>query len=392
VSGAEAMSDLPYTDEHNIFRASARKFFETECAPQQPAWEEAGMAPRAIWTRAGEMGFLCPRVSPDYGGAGGDLLFSVILLEEQVRAGAIAPVISLHSDVVAPYIVAYGTEAQRKALLPRMVAGETIGAIAMTEPSGGSDLQAMLTTARRDGDDYVLNGRKTFITNGHCADLIIVAAKTDPDARGRGISLFLVEVDKVQGFARGRNLKKLGQHASDTAELFFEDMRVPASSLLGGEAGRGFPQLMERLVEERLMTAVASMAMIDRALAITIDYVKQRKAFGQRIVDFQNTRFKLAEAKTEAAVLRIFLERCIDDFMQGRLDAATSAMLKYWSTEQQWAIIDDCVQLHGGYGYILDYPIARMWLDGRVTRIYAGANEIMKDIVGRSVASAARHD
>jgi acyl-CoA dehydrogenase len=381
--------NLPYTEEHAIFRDSARRFFETECAPHQEAWGEAQMAPRSIWARAGEMGFLCPRVSPDYGGSGADLLYSVILIEEQTRTGAIAPMISLHSDIIAPYLTNYGTEAQKRQFLPGMVTGETIGAIAMTEPSGGSDLQSMRTTARRDGDFYVLNGQKTFISNGICADLVIVAAKTDPDARGRGISLFLLEADTAQGFARGRNLHKLGQHASDTAELFFQDVRVPAENLLGGEEGRGFPQLMNRLVEERLMASVASVAMIDRALAMTIDYVKQRKAFGQRILDFQNTRFKLAEAKTEATVLHIFLERCIGEFMDGGLDPAAAAALKYWSSDQQCAIIDDCVQLHGGYGYILDYPIARMWLDGRVTRIYAGANEIMKDIVGRAVSKEA---
>jgi acyl-CoA dehydrogenase len=381
--------NLPYTEEHAIFRDSARRFFETECAPHEEAWGEAQIAPRSIWARAGEMGFLCPRVSPEYGGSGADLLYSVILIEEQTRTGAIAPMISLHSDIIAPYLTNYGTAAQKRQFLPGMVTGETIGAIAMTEPSGGSDLQSMRTTARRDGDFYVLNGQKTFISNGICADLIIVAAKTDPDARGRGISLFLLEASKAQGFARGRNLKKLGQHASDTAELFFEDVRVPASNLLGGEEGRGFPQLMNRLVEERLMASVASVAMIDRALALTIDYVKGRKAFGQRILDFQNTRFKLAEAKTEATVLHIFLERCIGEFMDGGLDPAAAAALKYWSSDQQCAIIDDCVQLHGGYGYILDYPIARMWLDGRVTRIYAGANEIMKDIIGRAVSREA---
>jgi acyl-CoA dehydrogenase len=389
---AIAPTDLPFTEEHSIFRASARRFFETECAPHQEAWGQAKLAPRSIWARAGEMGFLCPRVPQAYGGAGADILFSVILIEEQVRTGAIAPMMSLHSDIVAPYITNYGTEAQKLRYLPAMASGETIAAIAMTEPSGGSDLQSMRTTARRDGDDYIINGQKTFISNGICADLIIVAAKTDPDARARGISLFLVEADKATGFARGRNLDKLGQHASDTAELFFEDVRVPAANLLGGEEGRGFAQLMDRLVEERLMASVASVAMIDRALTITIDYVKGRKAFGQRILDFQNTRFKLAEAKTEATVLHIFLERCLMEFMDGGLDPAAAAALKYWATDQQCAIIDDCVQLHGGYGYILDYPIAQMWVDGRITRIYAGANEIMKDIVGRAVSAEAARD
>jgi acyl-CoA dehydrogenase len=379
------VSKLPFTDEHEIFRSQARRFFENEVAPMQAAWDDARITPRAIWLRAGELGFLCPRVPEAYGGMGADFLFSAILSEEQVRAGAIAPMISLQSDVVAPYLVHYGTEEQKQRYLPGMVSGRTIMAIAMTEPSGGSDLQAIRTVARKTGDGYVISGQKTFISNGINADAVIVACKTDSSAGARGISLFLVDAD-AKGFARGRNLKKLGQHGCDTAELFFDDVQVPATALLGGAEGRGFAQLMDRLAEERLMASIASVAMIDRALAMTITYVKDRRAFGQRVMDFQNTRFKLAEAKTEAVVLHVFLERCIADFMQGSLDAATSAMLKYWSTEQQCAIVDDCVQLHGGYGYILDFPIARMWLDGRITKIYGGANEIMKDIVGRTMS------
>ncbi len=377
-------STLAFSDEHNIFRDSARRFFEEECAPQQAAWETAGMPPRAIWKRAGELGFLCPRLPEQYGGMGADFLFSVILLEEQARSGAIAPMLSRQSDVVAPYIQPYGTDAQKQRYLPRMATGDCVGAIGMTEPSGGSDLQAIRTTARRDGDSYVIKGQKTFISNGITADMVVLAAKTDPSARGKGVSLFLIDAD-TPGFVRGRNLKKLGQKAADTAELFFDDMRVPESALLGGAEGRGFGQLMDRLVEERLMTAVGASAVIDRAIAIAIDYAKERKAFGQRVIDFQNSRFKLADAKTEATVLRVFLDRCIRDFMDGTLDASTSAMLKYWATEQQCAIVDVCLQLHGGYGYILDYPIARMWADGRIARIYGGANEIMKDIIGRTL-------
>lgn len=377
-------STLPFSEEHNIFRASARRFFEEECAPEQAAWEAAGMPSRGIWKRAGELGFLCPRLPETYGGIGADFLFSVILLEEQARSGAVAPMMSLQSDVVTPYILHYGTEEQKRHYLPRMASGECIGAIGMTEPSGGSDLQAIRTTARRDGDDYVINGQKTFISNGITADMVVLAAKTDASARGKGVSLFLVDAD-TKGFVRGRNLKKLGQKACDTAELFFDDMRVPASALLGGAEGRGFGQLMDRLVEERLMTAVAASAMIDRAIDMTITYTKDRKAFGSRVIDFQNSRFKLADAKTEATVLRVFLDRCIRDFMDGTLDASASAALKYWATEQQCAIIDTCVQLHGGYGYIVDYPIARMWLDGRIAKIYGGANEIMKDIIGRTL-------
>ena len=379
------VSTLPYTNEHRIFRDQARRFFETEVAPKQTEWDKARITPRSIWRRAGELGFLCPRVPEVYGGMGADFLFSVILTEEQVQAGAIAPMISLQSDVVAPYIVLYGTEAQKSRYLSKMVSGACIASIAMTEPSGGSDLQAIRTVARKIGDHYSISGQKTFISNGVNADLVVVACKSDSETGARGISLFLVDAD-AKGFSRGRNLQKLGQHACDTAELFFDDVRVSEDALLGGVEGRGFGQLMDRLVEERLMAAVASVAMIDRALAMTVRYVKDRKAFGQRILDFQNTRFKLAEAKTEALVVRVFLEKCITDFIEGRLDAPSSAMLKYWATEQQCAIIDECVQLHGGYGYILDYPIARMWLDGRITKIYGGANEIMKDIVGRTLS------
>ena len=383
------VSKLPYTAEHQIFRDQARRFFETEVAPKQAEWDESKITPRSIWRRAGELGFLCPRVPEPYGGMGADFLFCAILMEEQVRAGAIAPMISLQSDVIAPYLVRYGTETQKKRYLPKMVSGEIIASIAMTEPSGGSDLQAMGTTAKKSAGGYAITGQKTFISNGINADMVLVACKTDSGAGARGISLLLVDAD-TKGFSRGRNLKKLGQHGCDTAELFFDDVQVPADSLLGGVEGRGFAQLMDRLAEERLMASIASIAMIDRALVMTIQYVKDRRAFGQRVIDFQNTRFKLAEAKTEAMVLRVFLERCIADFMGGTLDAATAAMLKYWSTEQQCAIVDDCVQLHGGYGYILDFPIARMWLDGRITKIYGGANEVMKDIVGRSLGRNSR--
>jgi long-chain-acyl-CoA dehydrogenase len=385
VSGQGFSSSLALSAEHEIFREQVRRFFETECAPHQEAWAEAGIAPRAIWKRAGELGFLCPRVSSAFGGADADFLYGAILLEEQARSGVIAPVLSLHNDVVAPYIERYGSQAQKAEYLPRMATGAYVGAIGMTEPGAGSDLQGIKTTARRDGDDYVLRGQKTFITNGHCADLVVVAAKTDPSAAARGVSLFLLDTKDAKGFARGRFLDKLGQKASDTAELFFEDVRLPASALLGEVEGRGFAQLMDRLVEERLMTAIAAAGFIDRAIEITVQYVRERKAFGQRVLDFQNTRFRLAEAKTEAAVLRVFLERCIAQFMRGELDAPTAAALKWWSTEQQCSIVDDCVQLHGGYGYILDYPIARMWLDSRVTKIYGGSNEIMKEIIGRAL-------
>jgi acyl-CoA dehydrogenase len=385
VTASSFKSTLPYTPEHEIFREQAKRFFDTECVPQQEAWGEAKMAPRAIWRRAGELGFLCPRIPSAYGGQDADFLYSAILLEEQARAGVVAPMLSLHNDVVAPYVLHYGTEEQKQHVLPKMASGEWVGAIGMTEPSAGSDLQGIKTTAKRDGNGYVLSGQKTFISNGHCADLVIVAAKTDTNAGAKGISLFLLETRDAKGFARGRNLDKLGQKPSDTAELFFDQVPLPASALLGGSEGRGFPQLMDRLIEERLMTGIAAMGFIDRSLDLTIEYVKDRRAFGQRVMDFQNTRFRLAEAKTEAVVLRIFLERCIAQFMAGSLDAQSAAALKWWSTDKQCSIVDDCVQLHGGYGYILDYPIARMWADARIAKIYGGSNEIMKEIMGRAI-------
>lgn len=380
-----AATALPYADEHEIFRRSARRFFETECAPQQQSWAAQGEVPRWIWLRAGELGLLCPTVPTEYGGGGADTLYSIVLMEEQVRAGVIAPMLSLHNDVVAPYIARYGTEQQKSSLLPQMAQGRMIGAIGMTEPGAGSDLQAIQCRARRDGDEYVISGQKTFISHGHIADLVVLAVKTGESSDSRKLSLILFETANSEGFRRGRHLEKLGQHAADTAELFFDDVRVPVSSLLGGEEGRGFGQLMDRLVEERLMTGAGAVAFIDRALELTIAYVKERKAFGQRVIDFQNSRFKLAEARTEATILRVFLNRCILDFMKGELNPETAAILKWWSTEQQCAIVDECVQLHGGYGYILDYPIADMWLDARISKIYGGSNEIMKEIVARSL-------
>lgn len=373
-------TSLPYGEDHEIFRDQARRFFETECAPHREAWDEAGMAPRAIWSRAGALGLLCPRVCEDHGGSGGDLLHAIALVEEQVKAGVVAPMLSLHNDVVAPYIQHYGSDEQKARVLPRMATGEWIGAVAMSEPDAGSDLRAMTTFARRDGEGYVVSGRKTFISNGANADLIVLAARTDA-----GISLFLVETADLAGFARGEPLEKMGQWSADTTELFFDDVRLPAGALLGDAEGRGFAQLMERLVEERLMTGVVAVAMMESAIAHTIAYTRERKAFGQRVIDFQNSRFRLAECRTEALVCRTFLERCVTKFMAGRLDASEAAMLKWWSTEQQNRITDACLQLHGGYGYMLEYPIARLWLDGRVAKIYGGSNEIMKEIIGRAL-------
>lgn len=371
---------LAYGDEHAALRETARRFFVTECAPHREEWDAAGMAPRSAWRRAGELGLLCPRADPALGGSGADFLCSVLLIEEQVKAGVAGPVISLHSDIVAPYLSHYGSPEQQQRVLPRMASGEWIGAIAMTEPGAGSDLRAMRTTARRDGDDYLLNGQKTFISNGACADMILVAAKAET-----GISLFIVETEGLAGFARSGPMGKMGQWSADIAELFFDDVRLPASSLLGGVEGQGFGQLVQRLAEERVLTAVAAVAMMEMAIGHTLAYTKERKAFGKRVFDFQNSRFKLAEARTEADVARVFLETCIRKFVDDRLDPAEAAMLKCWTTDMQNRIVDDCLQLHGGYGYMLEYPIARMWLDSRVARVYAGANEIMKEIVGRSL-------
>ena len=379
-SGRALASALPFGTEHELFRTTARRFLETECVPHRAEWEEAGMAPRSAWRRAGELGLLCFRQPEAYGGQDADILFSVALMEEQVRAGVVGPMISLHNDVVAPYVELYGDEDQKARVLPKMAAGEWIGAIAMTEPAGGSDLRGMTTRARRDGDDYLITGRKTFISNGACADLIVLAAKTDA-----GISLFLVETQDLAGFEHGQPLDKLGQWSADTTELFFDEARVPASALLGGVEGRGFPQLMARLAEERLMTAVGAVATMETAIALTVAYTSDRKAFGQRVIDFQNSRFRLAEAETEAQVCRVYLEKCLLKFMAGRLTAEEAAMLKLWTTDKQNQIVDACLQLFGGYGYMLEYPISRLWLDSRISRIYGGSNEIMKEIIGRAL-------
>lgn len=377
-------STLPFGEEHDLLRRTAARFFREECAPHREQWEEAGMAPREAWRRAGELGLLCMSMPTEFGGGGGDILHSIAVMEEQVRAGVNAPMLSLHNDVVATYVSRYGTGAQKAHVLPRMASGEWIGAVAMTEPQSGSDLRGMRTTARRDGDAWVINGRKTFISHGCTADLIVLAAKTAVDGGGDRISLFLVEAPSVEGLHRGPPLEKLGQADADTAELAFEDMRLPASSVLG-ELGGGFALLSDRLVEERLMTGVGALATIETALEHTLAYVKQRHAFGQPILHFQNTRFKLAEAYTEAAVLRTFLERCVRRFMTNELDAVEAAMLKDRATDLQCSIVDDCLQLHGGYGYILDFPIARLWCDSRIAKIYGGANEIMKEIIGRAL-------
>ncbi|MCC2111039.1 MAG: acyl-CoA dehydrogenase family protein [Hyphomicrobiales bacterium] len=363
----------------------AGRFMERELVPDFDKWVEDGIVPRSAWEKAGEAGLLCAAMPEEYGGAGGSFAHEAVITLAIGRAGLDSFGAPLHSAIVAPYILHYGSEEQKKKWLPRLATGELIGAIAMTEPSAGSDLQGIKTRAEPDGNGYLVNGSKTFITNGQHANLVIVVAKTDPSAGAKGISLFVVETDNVDGFRRGRKLKKLGMDAQDTSELFFDDMKLPADSLIGGEEGRGFYQLMEQLPQERLLVATQAMAMIERALALTIDYVKERKAFGKAIAEFQNTQFSLAEVKTEATIGRVFLDHCIGRHVAGGLDTVTASMAKYWLTDLQGTIVDRCLQFFGGYGYMDEYPISRMYRDARVQRIYAGTNEIMKILIARSL-------
>ena len=371
------------TEELVILQNAAAKFFNSELAPHQQRWEDQGIVDREAWTKTGAAGFLCAEIPVAYGGAGGDYRHETVIMEEQLRAGASGLGSQVHSQIVAPYFLHYGTEEQKHRWLPGMAAGTLVGAIAMTEPNTGSDLQAVQTTAIREGDVYVVNGSKTYISNGQHCDLVIVVAKTDPSLGAKGISLIVVEAN-TPGFKRGRNLKKLGQAAADTSELFFEDCRVPVNNLVGDE-GRGFVQLMQQLPQERLNIAQAAVVEIERALAMTLDFVRERKAFGKRILDFQNTRFKLAECKTEALIARTFVDQCLTRHLAGELDAATASMAKYWVTEKQNQIIDTCLQLHGGAGYMEEYPIPRMYRDARVQSIYGGTNEIMKGLIGRTL-------
>jgi acyl-CoA dehydrogenase len=372
-----------FTAEHEMFRDSVRRFVEREIVPHHAAWEEAGVVPREAWRKAGEAGLLCCAIPEEYGGMGGDFLHSAIVLEEMARFGASGPAFSLHSDIVAPYLLHYGSGEQKRCWLPAMAKGEALAAVAMTEPSGGSDLQNIRTRAIRDGDDYVLNGQKVFITNAQGADVIVVAAKTDPTARGKGISLILVETDRP-GFRRGKPLKKIGCKAMDTSELFFEDVRVPVTNLLGVE-GRGFAQLMTELAQERLVQAVRAMAAAEAALAWTIDYTANRQAFGQTLADFQNTQFRLAEMRAELAVHRVYVDRCLEMHLQGKLDAVDAAIAKMQTTELQGKVMDQCLQLFGGWGYMWEYPIARAYADARMARIAGGSIEVMKQIIARSI-------
>ncbi len=376
-----------FSEEHESFRDSYRKFLDKEVVPYHAEWEETGYVDREVWLKAGKAGFLCPSMPEAYGGAGADRLFSMVLMEENVRAHATGLGFGLHSEIVAPYLLRYGSEEQKEHYLPRMARGEIIGAIAMSEPGAGSDLQAIKTQAKKDDSgDYVMSGQKTFITNGWHADLVIVVAKTDPTKGAKGTSLILVERG-MPGFEKGKRLKKLGLKAQDTAELFFSDVRIPAGNLLGGE-GQGFIYLMQELPWERMQIAIGAVASAQQAIDETMAYVRERKAFGTPVSTFQNTRFKIAEMQSQVQMARIFVDHCIATLLKGELDGATAAMAKLTTTEIQAKVIDECLQLHGGYGFMWEYGIARSYADARVSRIYGGTNEIMKEVIARSLGFA----
>ena len=372
-----------FTADHEAFRDSVRRFIAREIVPYHAAWEDQGYVDRAVWRKAGANGLLCQTMPEQYGGAGVDKLFAVVQFEELTRAGCSGIGFSLHSEIVAPYLLRYGTAEQKQRWLPRLARGELISAIAMSEPAAGSDLQAIKTTAMRRDDHYLLNGSKTFVTNGWHADLVIVVAKTKPEAGAKGTSLLVVERG-MPGFEKGQRLKKIGLKAQDTSELFFDNVEVPLTQLLGAE-NSGFVSLMQELPWERLQIAITAVASAEVAIERTLEYVKERKAFGQTVASFQNTRFTLAELQTQVQVARVFVDRCIELLMKQELDTATASMAKYWTTDLQCKVIDECLQLHGGYGYMWEYPIARQFADSRVQRIYGGTNEIMKEVIARSM-------
>ncbi len=378
-----------FTADHEAFRDSFRRFMDKEIAPFHAAWEEQGYVDREVWRKAGENGFLCMTLPEAFGGAGADRLYSVVQMEELARGGFSGIGYGLHSEIVAPYIAHYGTDEQKARYLPRLASGDMVGAIAMSEPAAGSDLQGVRTTAIKQADgSYRINGSKTFITNGWHADLVIVVTKTDPAAGAKGTSLFLVERG-MPGFEKGQRLKKLGLKAQDTSELFFNDVRVGPGQLLGGE-GRGFICLMEQLPWERLQIAIGAVAAAQAAIDWTVDYVKGRQVFGQAVAAYQNTRYTLAELQTEVQVARVFVDKCCELVLQDRLDTATASMAKYWCSDLQCKVMDECVQLFGGYGFMWEYPITRAYADARVQRIYGGTNEIMKEVISRGMGLGGR--
>ena len=381
-----SQSKRPWMDNDlEMLRDTARKFFERECVPNEARWTAQHHADREIWKKAGQAGLLCASIPEQYGGGGGSFLHEAVICEEQAGAMVAALSNNVHSGIVAHYILAYGSEAQKLRWLPRMATGDLVAAIAMTEPGAGTDLQRIKTHVVRDGDDYLISGAKTFITNGHHANLICVAVKTDVAAGAKGVSLVMVETEALAGFKRGRLLEKLGQKTLDTVELFFDGVRIPQANLLGETEGRGFAQLMQQLPQERLLIAVGAVATMHRAIAETTAYVRQREVFGKSLMTLQNTRFKLAECQTQATVARSFVDDCIGRLLRGELDVPTAAMAKWWTTNTNCRIVDECLQLFGGYGYMTEYPISRLYADVRVGKIYGGANEVMKEIIARSM-------
>lgn len=373
------------TEDLSIFDQAVGKFMEREAQPHSDKWTAQKHVDRDIWKKAGDMGLLCVSAPEQFGGGGGTFAHEAVIIDHLGRMGVDGWGITLHNAIVAPYISHYGSEDQKRRWLPRLASGELVAAIAMTEPGTGSDLQSIKTSAKRDGNHYVINGSKTFITNGGHANFIVVVTKTDPAKGSKGTSLICVETDEVDGFRRGRVLDKIGQRANDTAELFFDEVRVPTSNLLGADEGMGFVQLMQQLPQERLIIALQGVATMERALEHTIAYVKERKAFGKSLVEFQNTQFKLAECKTKATVAKVFSQHCTELLLQGKLDATMASMAKLWVTDVQCEVVDECLQLHGGYGYMNEYPIAKMYADSRVQKIYGGTNEIMKLLIARSL-------
>ena len=372
------------TEEHKLFTESVQKFYNDEMKPNIEDWVDNGVVSKSFWEKAGHAGIMSGSVLEEHGGVGGDMGFDSITVYEQAKTGDSSWGYGIQS-IVIHYLNEYGTDEQKNEWLPKLIEGKSIASLAMTEPGAGSDLQAIKTIAKKDGNQYTINGSKIFITNGGSADLIIVAAKTDQSAGAKGISLILLDTNNVEGFSRGKPLKKLGLKGNDTAELFFDNVKVPLTNLIGKEEGQGFYQMMNQLPWERLLIGITALGAIDFALQETIKYVQERKAFNRRIMDLQNTRFKLAESKTKAEVLRSFINDCIARLIKGKLDAATASMAKYWGSQIQNEIMDECLQLHGGYGYILDYPISRMYADARVQKIYGGSNEIMKELIARSI-------
>lgn len=372
-----------FGEEHDAFRATVREFIKREIAPNHESWEESGVVPRDVWTKAGAAGMLCCTIPEEYGGLGADYLFDVVVFEEMARSGYSGPGFMIHCDLVATYIKSFGTEEQKKHWLPKMVTGQSIGSLGMTEPHAGSDLRAIRTRAVRDGDEFVISGQKVFISNGQLCDVIVLATKTESPEGQKGITLFLVDCS-LPGFRRGKNLSKLGMKAQDTSELFLDDVRVPASAMLGVE-GRGFDLMMTKLAQERLAQAIRSATVAETVIEYTVDYVAQRKAFGKTIADFQNTQFKLAELQTEAVVGRTFTDRCIKLFMDGQLDAVDAAMAKMWLSNLHCKVVDECLQLFGGWGYMWEYPIARAYADARVVKIAGGSIEVMKHIISKEM-------